>query len=82
MRRLLAAAAALLALAACGRGQGNASANEANAVADEAGDLNQAISGDELSPIPEAEDDMIANSSGANLTANAAAPAPQPPPPR
>ena len=79
-RGLLALCAAAL-LAACSRGgEGNAAANDANAAA-EGQDLNMAIGGDELSPIPEAEDDMIANnSSGANIAGNAAAPTPQPAP--
>jgi hypothetical protein len=68
----------LLALpAACGGGAANNSANEANVAAQEGTDLNIAIGGDELSPIPEAEDDMIANNSAAgNAAANRAAPAP------
>ncbi len=75
MKRLLWLLLPLTALAACGRGQDDASANEANAVAAEGGDLNIAISGDELSPIPEAEDDMIANNSAAaNVAGNGAGP--------
>jgi hypothetical protein len=77
--------AGLALLAACsGGGEGNQAGNDANEAAAEGEDLNMAISGDELSPIPEAEDDMIANnSSGANIAgnaANAAAPTPQPAP--
>ena len=72
------ALAALALLAACSRGAGNEASNDANSAAAEGEDLHMAIGGDELSPIPEAEDDMIANdSTGANLsrnTANAAAP--------
>ena len=68
-------------LAACSGGEGANSANASNEAAAEGGDLNMAISGDELSPIPEAEDDMIANdSAGANMAGNAAAPARQAPP--
>ncbi len=75
--RLMLALSSLALLAGCGGGGGNESARQANAAVPEGDDLNMAISGDELSPIPEAEDDMIANQSGA---ANAAAPAPQPAP--
>ncbi len=60
MRRLVPALLLAL-LAACGGGAANNSASDANAAAEEGGDLNMAIGGDELSPIPEAEDDMIAN---------------------
>jgi hypothetical protein len=72
-------------LAACGGGAANNSANEANTAAAEGTDLDLAIGGDELSPIPEAEDDMIANQTGgANIAGNAAgngtAPAPAPAP--
>jgi hypothetical protein len=81
VKRLLAPAVLLLALAGCGRAGNNVSVNETNTAAEEAGDLNLAIGGDELSPIPEAEDDMIANDTGgANLAGNAAQPAPQPAP--
>ena len=69
--RILATALGALSLVACGDAQTNIS-NTAGNVA-ETGDLNSAISGDELSPIPEAEDDAAANMSGANLAA--------PPPP-
>jgi hypothetical protein len=73
VKRLLPALCLLALTAACG-GAGNNSANEANAAAEEGGDLNMAIGGDELSPIPEAEDDMIANDVDAgNAAANGAA---------
>ena len=73
IRTLAAAALAALALAACGEDQGNTS-NTAAINPAETGDLNSAISGDELSPIPEAEDDLAANmSENGNLSA--------PPPP-
>lgn len=72
MRRLVPALLLAL-LAACGAGAGNNSANDANAAAEEGGDLNMAIGGDELSPIPEAEDDMIANDTASG---NAATPEP------
>ena len=76
----LAAIILLLSLAGCSRSQTNAAANASNDLAAEGGDLNMAIGGDELSPIPEAEDDMIANSSGAgNSAANNAAPPPPAP---
>lgn len=78
----------LAGLAACSRGgSGNDVGNDANVAAQEGVDLNSAISGDELSPIPEAEDDMIANGNrgahlaGNDLAGNAAAPAPQVQPP-
>ena len=76
MKRLAGAALGLLALLpACGGGVGNNSANDANSAAEEGIDLNLAISGDELSPIPEAEDDMIANQTGgANLAGNQSGP--------
>jgi len=72
--RPAAAALAVLALAACGEAQTNIS----NAAAPEAetGDLNSAIGGDEISPIPEAEDDLAANMSG---TGNVTAPPPPAP---
>ena len=86
MKRAILSGVILLAgLSACSRGGGNDS-NSANIIVEE-GDLDSAIGGDELSPNPEAEDDMIANSSGVgNGTgsgnsaggANASAP-PQPP---
>lgn len=66
--RILAAALGALALAACGDAQTNIS-NNAAANSEVTGDLNSAISGDELSPIPEAEDDAAANLSDANLAA-------------
>lgn len=80
MKRLLLPVLCLLALLpACRGSAGNQSTNDANSAAEEGIDLNLAISGDELSPIPEAEDDMIANNSAAgNASANAAAPAPAP----
>ncbi len=82
MRRGALVLAALALLGGCSRGDTNAAANNAEAAAPEDGDLNMAISGDELSPIPEAEDDMIANNSAggsvappnAANAANAAAP--------
>jgi hypothetical protein len=71
---------ALALLAACGSGEGNVAANQTNDAAAEGEDLNMAIGGDELSPIPEAEDDMVANSSGdGNAAANTAAPPPPAP---
>jgi hypothetical protein len=72
VKRLAGPGLCLLALlAACGGGAGDQSANDANSAAEEGIDLNLAISGDELSPIPEAEDDMIANQAGsANLAGN------------
>lgn len=70
--RILAAALGALALTACGDAETNISNSGATNI-EETGDLNSAISGDELSPIPEAEDDAAANMSGANLAA--------PPPP-
>ncbi len=66
--RILAAALGALALAACGDAQTNIS-NTAAPNASVTGDLNSAIGGDELSPIPEAEDDAAANLSDANLAA-------------
>jgi hypothetical protein len=69
---------ALALLAACSGGEGNVAANAANTSAAEGEDLNMAISGDELSPIPEAEDDMIANGSGVGNAVGNEAP-PQPP---
>lgn len=80
-RRILVAALGLFALSACGEGQSNIS-NTAAPAPEETGDLNAAIGGDELSPIPEAEDDVAANMSGAtNLGAgNLVAPLPTPPP--
>jgi len=73
--RIFAAALGALALAACSAdgGQNNAAAPPP----EEAGDVNTAIGGDELSPIPEAEDDIAANMSG---TGNLAAPPPVPAP--
>ncbi len=78
MRRLALALGSLALLAGCSQGGGNnVAANDANAAAAEGEDLNMAISGDELSPIPEAEDDMIANGSGVgNAVGNQAAPQP------
>jgi hypothetical protein len=71
----LAALSLLALLAACGGGAADNSANEANAAAAEGTDLDLAISGDELSPIPEAEDDMIANQTGgANIAGNRSGP--------
>jgi len=58
-------------LAGCGGGEANEAANSVNVAAEEGIDPNMMIGGDELSPIPEAEDDMIANNSAA------ASPAPQ-----
>lgn len=71
--RILFAALGALALAACGDAQSNISNSAAAANASVTGDLNSAIGGDELSPIPEAEDDNAANLSDSNLAA--------PPPP-
>ena len=73
--RPVAAAFALLALAACGEAQTNTS-NGAAPNPEETGDLNSAIGGDEISPIPEAEDDVAANMSG---TGNLVAPPPSVP---
>ena len=70
--RILFAALGALALAACGDAQTNIS-NAAAPNPAETGDINSAIGGDELSPIPEAEDDAAANLSDTNLAA--------PPPP-
>lgn len=70
--RILFAALGALALAACGDAQTNVS-NAGASNPEVTGDLNSAISGDELSPIPEAEDDAAANLSDSNLAA--------PPPP-
>ena len=78
--RILAATLGLLALSACGDGQANIS-NTAAPSLEETGDLNAAIGGDEISPIPEAEDDVAANMSGTgNLSAggNLVAPPPLP----
>jgi len=58
-------------LTACSGGEANESLNAANVIAEE-GDLNLAISGDELSPIPEAEDDAAANLANQADSANAA----------
>ena len=71
---------ALLALGACRGGGGNAAANAAANLAEEGFDANMAVGGDEIAPIPEAEDDMIANNSSAASSINAAAapPAPEP----
>ena len=66
--RTFAAALGALALAACGDAPGNIT-NAAAPNASVTGDLNSAISGDELSPIPEAEDDSAANMSDSNLAA-------------
>ncbi|WP_166041051.1 hypothetical protein [Sphingosinicella sp. YJ22] len=66
--RILAAALGALALAACGDAETNISNNATSNVA-VTGDLNSAIGGDELSPIPEAEDDAAANLSDTNLAA-------------
>jgi hypothetical protein len=71
-KRIPFAALGALALVACGDAQTNIS-NAGVANPEETGDLNSAISGDELSPIPEAEDDAAANLSDSNLAA--------PPPP-
>jgi hypothetical protein len=72
------AGSALALLAACSGGEGNVSANQSNDAAAEGEDLNMAISGDELSPIPEAEDDMVANNS---VQAESSLPPPYTPPP-
>lgn len=94
--RTLIAALLLAPLAGCGGGEGNNATNAANLAREEGlGDANMIIGGDEISPIPEAEDDMAANQAG---PANAAAvrnqaqttptsapqptPAPAPPPAR
>ena len=66
--RILAGALGALALAACASDEGNVTNNAALNTA-VTGDLNSAISGDELSPIPEAEDDAAANLSDSNLAA-------------
>ena len=70
--RTFAAALGVLALAACGQDEGNVTNNAASNSA-VTGDLDSAISGDELSPIPEVEDDAAANMSDTNISA--------PPPP-
>jgi hypothetical protein len=69
MTRAAPALFVLLAVTACGDRGGNAS-NGALPPPEETGDLNSAIGGDELSPIPEVEDDVAANlSNGANIAA-------------
>ncbi|HEY0115326.1 MAG TPA: hypothetical protein VGB54_06360 [Allosphingosinicella sp.] len=84
-KRALLAAGLLLGLTACSRGGGgNESDNAANIAAQEGLDPNMMIGGDEISPIPEAEDDMAANANaGGNVAGNAAGaarPYTQPPP--
>lgn len=49
--------------------------NETNLAAEGHLDPNQAVGGDELSPVPEAVDDMVANGSG-NVSGNEALPPP------
>jgi hypothetical protein len=66
--RTFATALGALVLAACGPDEGNVTNNAALNTA-VTGDLDSAISGDELSPIPEAEDDAAANMSDGNLAA-------------
>ena len=69
------AALGALALAGCGDAGTNIS-NTRLPPPEETGDLNSAIGGDELSPIPEAEDDVAANMSGAGNVAVPPPPAP------
>jgi hypothetical protein len=72
-----AAAIAAPALAGCGGGGGNDSNNQINTIeAEGVPDINSAVSGDELAPIPEASDDMVINNAVVPSPANAAAPAP------
>ena len=68
-------ATAMLMLAACARSDGNES-NEAGNVVEQEGvsDINSAVSGDELSPIPEASDDMARNGAAPADAGNGAAP--------
>ena len=66
----------LLALGGCARGGGNA-ANNATNLAEEGFDANLVVGGDEIAPIPEAEDDMIANNSSAANSLNATTPEPR-----
>ena len=77
MRLIGFAAAALAAgaLAACGGGGGNQT-NATENVADQEGvhDINSAVSGDELTPIPEASDDMAGNGAVPPGPANGAEP--------
>ncbi len=73
MGKLKLASAGLIAgLAACSGGEANNSVNGANELVEE-GDLNMAIGGDELSPIPEAEDDLAANMANQSAPGNGAA---------
>jgi hypothetical protein len=65
MTKLIFASLLALAATACAREGSNESQEANNLVAEGGADLNAAIGGDELSPIPEAEDDMIANDSRA-----------------
>jgi hypothetical protein len=83
MRLLGLVAAVTLVLAACGGSDGNQSNNAAVNVAAEEGieDVNAAVGGDELAPIPEADDDMAANQAGGRGDLNAAAPPPPAPRP-
>lgn len=60
-----------LGLAACSGGGGAEQNNLAVPPPEETGDLNMAIGGDEISPIPEGEDLV-----GSNATGNLAAPPP------
>jgi len=73
MKKLLLASLLAFAAAACARDGGNQSQDADNLAAEGGAELNAAIGGDELSPIPEAEDDMIANDSRAagNRSTNA-----------
>jgi hypothetical protein len=82
MRRLLAGLGLVAALAGCGGGADNQANNSADVDAEEGIDPNMMIGGDEISPIPEAEDDMAANQAagGGNVTGNGAQTAPPPAP--
>lgn len=76
-------AAGLLALTGCARDGGNESDNAVNVAAEEGiEDLNSAVGGDELTPDPEADDDMARNGARDRGAGNAAAPAPATPPAR
>ena len=65
MKKLILISCLVLAATGCARESGNANQEAANLAAEGGADLNQAIGGDELEPIAEAEDDMIADDSGA-----------------
>ncbi len=83
MKKLILISCLALAAAGCVREGGNNNQEADNLAAEGGADLNAAIGGDELSPIPEAEDDMIANDSGATkeaATRNRSQPVPIPAP--